>query len=258
MKRLLAGLFLCVLLVSCGTERSEMQADSGADVVAEAANTLALKWERFTYGDRDVCQRCMDTGTEIRRAFQRLSADLASVGVDVELDEDVLSGEEAAADMCRSNSIWIAGKPLETWLGAEVGESHCKGCCEAMGSDVLCRTITYEGKTYEAIPADLIVTAAYAAASEMIGRDIKPCDSGSGICTCGTGAPCPAVEAGGHGCAHEAGAAGTAKDAGCSASCTGKGADCSESCPGKAAQTKKTSCPRASSCGSTTCPAAGG
>jgi hypothetical protein len=229
-----------------------MEADSGAELATEATMTLALKWERFAYADREACERCLDTRTEIRTAFQRLSADMATVGLEVNLDEDIISKDKAAADMCQSNRIWIEGKPLETWLGAQVGESPCKGCCEEMGSDVACRTLIYEGETFEAVPADLIVKAAYAAASEILGRDIKPCDSGSGVCTCSTGGPCPAVEAGGHGCGHEDG------ETGCSATCSGKEPGCSEACAGKAAQTKKTSCPRSSSCGSTTCPSAGG
>jgi hypothetical protein len=258
MKKLLAVVFLCSLLLGCGTERSDIEADSGAETVVKAAKTLALKWERFASGQSEACQRCQGTRVEIQKAFQRLQADLAPVGIDVTLDEGMLSKDEAAADMCQSNRIWIEDKPLETWLGGEVGKSRCEGCCEAMGSEVMCRTMIYEGETYEAIPANLIVKAAYAAASRMLGRDIKPCDSGSGICTCGTGAPCPGAEGGGHVCAHQAGAASLGSETECSATCSGEEVGCGASCPGKAAaQPKKATCPRSKSCTSTTCPAGG-
>jgi hypothetical protein len=247
MKKLFGILLVCILLLGCGTERSDMEADSGAGAVTEAAKTLAVKWERFAYEHKEACERCQGTRDEIQKAFQRLSADLASVGIDVTLDESKLSKDQAAADMCQSNCIWIGGRPLEAWLGAEVGESPCEGCCEAMGSEVMCRTIVYDGRTYEAVPSDLIVTAAYAAASEMLGRDIKPCDSGSGICTCGTGAPCPASQGDGHSCSHAA-----------EGQSAGDGHECSASCTGKAAtQTKKAGCPRAATCTAGACPAGG-
>lgn len=75
--------------------------------------------------------------------------------------------EEAAfrAAPAESNRIWIDGRPLEAWLGARSADSPC---CDVCG-DLPCRTVEVEGRTYEAIPAELIVKAALIAASQRIG-----------------------------------------------------------------------------------------
>ena len=77
---------------------------------------------------------------------------------------DVLEIDEATfeADPLESNRIWIAGRPLEDWLGGNVGGSRCDSVCG--GSD--CRTVQVEGVRLETIPGRLIVKAALLAASE--------------------------------------------------------------------------------------------
>ncbi|WP_346927501.1 DUF2703 domain-containing protein [uncultured Arthrobacter sp.] len=65
-----------------------------------------------------------------------------------------------------SNRIWIAGRPMEDWLGATVGSSRCCSVC----GDNDCRTVQIRGTTFEAIPEKLILQAALAAASELLGE----------------------------------------------------------------------------------------
>lgn len=64
----------------------------------------------------------------------------------------------------QSNRIWIAGKPLEEWLGANVGSSTCCSVC----GEAPCRTMEVEGAVYEAIPEALIVKAGLIAASGLV------------------------------------------------------------------------------------------
>jgi hypothetical protein len=60
-----------------------------------------------------------------------------------------------------SNRIWIAGKPLEDWLGANVGSSTCCSVC----GEAPCRTVEVEGVVFEDIPEAVILKAAPIAAA---------------------------------------------------------------------------------------------
>lgn len=78
-----------------------------------------------------------------------------------ELDETSFQAQPA-----ESNRIWIAGKLMEDWLQGSVGSSPCCSVC----GDSECRTISVDGQTYEAIPAELLVQAALIAALTLHSR----------------------------------------------------------------------------------------
>jgi hypothetical protein len=66
-----------------------------------------------------------------------------------------------------SNRIWIEGKALEEWIGAQVGSSRCCSVCGE--SD--CRTVQVGGLSFEAVPLRLILKAALLAAADMFSQD---------------------------------------------------------------------------------------
>ena len=72
-----------------------------------------------------------------------------------------------------SNRIWIGGRSLEEWLGAQAASSPC---CAACGNNE-CRTVCVGGAIFEAIPAELIVRAGFLAASEVLRRNVAAADS---------------------------------------------------------------------------------
>jgi Domain of unknown function (DUF2703) len=63
-----------------------------------------------------------------------------------------------------SNRIWIAGRPMEEWLGASVGSSPC---CSVCGTSEY-RTVKVEGTTFETIPEKLFLKAALLASSQLL------------------------------------------------------------------------------------------
>jgi uncharacterized protein DUF2703 len=63
-----------------------------------------------------------------------------------------------------SNRIWIAGRPMEEWLGARVGSSRCCSVC----GDSECRTVEVEGTTFETIRERLLLEAALIASSQLL------------------------------------------------------------------------------------------
>jgi len=70
-------------------------------------------------------------------------------------------------DTLQSNQIWIAGKPLEYWLGGQTGKSAC--CNECGDND--CRTVEVAGESYEVIPEELLVRAGEVAAAKITNKE---------------------------------------------------------------------------------------
>lgn len=127
---------------------------------------LPILWQRLVTPDGQTCERCQGTQQSLLGALAKLKVALAPLGL-----EPVFSTQEIALDSFRtqpaeSNRIWIAGQPLETWLGATAGQSSCCAACE--GQD--CRTLELAGQSHETIPEALILQAALLAATASMGH----------------------------------------------------------------------------------------
>ena len=131
---------------------------------------MKIKWQRLLIDESgQTCPRCGSTENEMEKAVNTLKQSLAPLGIEVIIEKKVLDSVTFAKNVLESNRIWINDKPLEEWLGAEVGQSLC---CEVCG-DAECRTVEVEDNIYETIPADLIVKAGLIAASNMIAIESK-------------------------------------------------------------------------------------
>lgn len=143
------------------------------------AKTLVIRWQRFLDEEGQTCERCGSTEQELAKAVASLRKSLGPIGIRVVLEKKPLTAQEFAKDTSVSNRIWIGDRLLEDWLGAEVGESLCGSCCAAVGERVDCRTLTVGGRTYEAIPAELIIKAGLLAASQLVDAPASaPCCQG--------------------------------------------------------------------------------
>jgi len=144
---------------------------------------LTIRWQRLVDEKGQTCKRCGSTEMELQKAFQGLEKSLDPLGIKVTLDKSVLDSKTCAEDISQSNRIWIGERVLEEWLGAEVGKSLCGFCCEELSDSVECRTIIFENKVYETIPAILIIKAGLQAASQMlIVAEDEPCCPGKTPC----------------------------------------------------------------------------
>ena len=151
---------------------------------------LTVNWQRMVTDDGRTCDRCGSTREELRKAVETLRESFVPLGIVVESTEEELTTEEFASDVIGSNRILIGGRLLEEWLGGETGQSPCESCCDAIGDDVECRTVTVDGTTYDAVPAELIVRAGLVAAAELMRAPSSGTD-----CSCAGGdskqdAPC--------------------------------------------------------------------
>ena len=118
---------------------------------------LVIEWRHYAKAGQ-TCLRCSATGKTLDDVIGDLRKELAPQGIEVTFLETDLPAEELA----QSNMILFNGVPLEEILaGAEVSESACHSCSCLTGTDALCRTVEYEGKTYEEIPEALIRKAAF-------------------------------------------------------------------------------------------------
>ncbi|TPW19632.1 MAG: ribonuclease D [Elusimicrobia bacterium] len=121
--------------------------------------TLTVRWQRLVDARGETCPRCKTTGGEVARAVKTLSRRLP--GVRVRAVSRTLSKAAFTRDPASSNRVWVAGRPLESWLGARTGASRCCGAC----GPTECRTVRVGRRTYDAVPARLIVKAGLRAAA---------------------------------------------------------------------------------------------
>lgn len=114
--------------------------------------THTIEWKHLEKNGR-TCDRCHDTGTNLRAVVRKLNTSLRSRRVRFRLKETLLKPTRLA----ESNSIIIDGHPLEEILPAtRVTTTECGSCGELLGQPTDCRALTKDGKTHETIPAELI------------------------------------------------------------------------------------------------------
>ena len=126
---------------------------------------LPIVWQRLVNSTGQTCDRCGVTYEALQRAVAKLKDVLGPLDLEPTLETKEIQEESFKAEPSASNRIWIAGRPLEEWLGARVGSSRCCSVC----GDSECRTVEAGGAVYEAIPEDLILKAALVAAAQALG-----------------------------------------------------------------------------------------
>jgi hypothetical protein len=139
----------------------------------QPAKVVNLKWQHLADKDGKTCDRCGATEVSLKQAMEVLGQH----GVKVNLEETKMTAEDFAKNCSESNRIWLNDKPIEEVLGAEVGSSKCSGECAIHKADAQCRTLVMDGKTYEAIPAELIVKAGLVSAGMESDVTVKEASS---------------------------------------------------------------------------------
>jgi hypothetical protein len=113
---------------------------------------VVIEWLHLAVGG-ETCQRCGDTGLELRQAIERLRRECAPRGVEILFRETLLAPEQIA----KSNTILINDVLLEDILPhAGASTSCCPSCGDLTGGNEQCRTLVHLGRTYETIPQDLV------------------------------------------------------------------------------------------------------
>lgn len=137
--------------------------DPACGCAPPGGHELMVVWQRLLT-DGETCPRCGTTQQAVRDAVATLREALLPLGITPNLEERSLDLATFQGSPGESNRIWIAGRPLEDWLGATVGASACCSVC----GDNECRTLEVEGSSFEAVPEQLIVKAGLVAAASML------------------------------------------------------------------------------------------
>jgi hypothetical protein len=135
--------------------------------------TLPILWQRLVIQGK-TCDRCSGTYQQMQGAIEKLKQSLHPLGIEPHLEIKELDEKSFKADPSESNRIWIAGRPMEYWLGAGVGSS---GCCSVCGTSP-CRTVEVDGTSFETIPETLFLRAALVASSQLLTVDRSGAASG--------------------------------------------------------------------------------
>jgi len=130
--------------------------------------SLPIIWQRLVSSDGKTCDRCSATHQEMQQAVSKLKVTLRPLGIEPTLEVREIDERSFKANPSESNRIWIAGRPMEEWLGARVGSSRCCSVC----GESECRTVEVKGTTFEAIPERLFLRAALIASSQLL--DLTP------------------------------------------------------------------------------------
>lgn len=126
--------------------------------------SLPIIWQRLMGSDGKTCDRCDATYQALQRAFSVLKEALRPLGIEPIFETRAIGEKSFKANPSESNRIWIAGRPMEEWLGARVGSSRCCSVC----GDSECRTVEMAGATFEAIPEKLFLKAALIASAQLL------------------------------------------------------------------------------------------
>ena len=130
---------------------------------------LPIIWQRLVSANGRTCQRCDATYQQIQRAVAKLRDVLKPLHIEPILEVREIDERSFRNNPSESNRIWIAGKPVEEWLGASVGSSRCCSVC----GEAPCRTMEVDGAVFEEIPEAVILKAALLAASGLIGQTAR-------------------------------------------------------------------------------------
>jgi len=125
---------------------------------------LPILWQRLVDAEGRTCDRCDATHQQVQQAVEKLSRALRPLGIEPNLAIKEIDDPTFRAHPLESNRIWIAGRPMEDWLGARVGQSPC---CSVCGT-AECRTVEVGGSTFETIPEELFLKAALVAAAHLL------------------------------------------------------------------------------------------
>ncbi len=129
----------------------------------DGVRKLPIVWQRLV-SDGVTCPRCAGTQIEVERAVTVLGDALRPLGIKPTLETLALDQSDFEAAPPESNRIFIAGRPLEDWLGATAGASECCSVCGANH----CRTVEVAGRTFETVPASMIIKAGLLAAGSFV------------------------------------------------------------------------------------------
>lgn len=128
---------------------------------------------QYLYLDLKTCDRCIGVDTVLEEVLLTVSPALETAGYRVKLQKIEISSEELAKEyrFLASPTIRVNGQDI----CGPVEENACGCCGEISGTDVTCRTFSYEGQMYEVPPKAMLAEQILKAA---LGAEPSGCGCG--------------------------------------------------------------------------------
>jgi hypothetical protein len=113
------------------TEHNTQKTECSCEASPEGGTMTQLPtvWQRLVSADGKTCPRCDATSQHLQSAAAKLKEVLKPLNVEPILELREIGESSFRSNPTESNRIWIAGKPLEEWLGASIGSSSCCSVC---------------------------------------------------------------------------------------------------------------------------------
>ena len=156
----------------------------------------------YLYLDLNTCERCVGTDKVLEDVLEKLAGAFSLAGYTLEYRKVKMETAEMAYAyrFLSSPTIRVNGRDI----CSSVQENNCGCCGEIAGTEVDCRVFSYNGKTYEVPPAEMVAEAVMRMAFRpkvsaccsggyvlpdnlkkfFDGKAQKSCDCGCG-CSCG-------------------------------------------------------------------------
>lgn len=94
---------------------------------------MTIEWRHLELGGI-TCDRCADTGTNLRNAIEQLRREHLLDNVDLEVKETILPPEQIE----ESNTVLVNGIPVEEILESSVTFTECSCCSDLIGEPACC------------------------------------------------------------------------------------------------------------------------
>jgi len=111
----------------------------------------------FLYLDLSTCTRCQGTDTNLDDALEEVAKVLDATGAEAVLNKINVATPELAEEyqFLSSPTIRVNGRDIQL----EITENTCESCGDLCGTEVDCRTWSYQGVDYDVPPKALIIDA---------------------------------------------------------------------------------------------------
>lgn len=112
----------------------------------------------FLYYDKTTCKRCASTEKSVKLTLKKLLKAIRNINIKINFKERKLPESK----IYLSPSILINGKDIEKVVNknSELKVNACQDCCQLTSQPIVnCRTFSYQGKSYDYIPEEMITEA---------------------------------------------------------------------------------------------------
>lgn len=111
----------------------------------------------YLFLDLETCDRCVGTDRVLKDAIAKAAPIIEDRGCRIVLKETQIENAAMAREYRFVSSPTIRVNGID--ICQEVTEDDCGCCSDISGTDTLCRTFIYEGKTYHVPPVEMLVGA---------------------------------------------------------------------------------------------------